>query len=230
MIFICLLMLWAAGPVSAQQVSGDHRLRNLYDSLFQTGRHVINGKLHQTRYPPGTGHPYFGEFSWTNGRIGKDRPDILYPAIRYDLLSDDLLIQHFSLTGSHVIIVNKHVARAFIIGDHEFYLLENQTGAGFNFEPGYYESVYREDTELWVRWKKFFSERSSGTGEYKQTSTVFIMKGDRFHKITNRRSLLRALQDREDEIKSFLGQQGISVRQAGIGQLISIVRYYDEKL
>lgn len=228
-IFICLLMLWTDGPVSAQQVPGDHRLQCLYDSLFQTDRQVINGELRQARYPQGNGHPYFGGFAWTQGMIGKDKADIPYPAIRYDLLNDDLLIQHFSLKGSHVIIVNKQIAGTFTIGDHKFYLLENPSGTNFNFEPGYYELLYSEGTELWIRWKKFFSERSAGSGEYRQTRTVFIKKGDHFYKITNRRSLLRAFEDREDEIKSFIRQQGISVGRAGIGQLISIVSFYDEK-
>jgi hypothetical protein len=228
-IFICLLMLWTSGPISAQQVSGDQRLQCLYDSLFQTSLHVVNGKSQQARYPEGNGHPYFGGFAWTEGMIGKDKADIPYPAIRYDLLDDALLIQHFSLTGSHVIIVNKQIARTFTTGDHKFYLLDNQSGTNFNFEPGYHELVYSEGTELWIRWKKFFSERSAGSGEYRQTRTVFIRKEDHFYEITNRRSLLRALQDREDEIKSFIRQQGIPVSRAGIGQLISIISFYDEK-
>jgi hypothetical protein len=229
MIFISLLLLLTAGQVQSQPVSGDHLLRCLYDSLFQTSRHLVNGKLHQPRYSQGNSHPYFGGFTWARGMIGKEVANIPYPAIRYDLVGDDLLIQHFSLTGSHVVIVNKQIAKSFILDGHKFYLLEDQSAAGFNFEPGYYESAYKGNTELWIRWKKFFSERSSGTGEYRQTSTAFIRKGDRFFKITNRRSLLRALKDREDEVKSWLREQGISVNRAGIGQLVSILRSYDEK-
>ena len=221
-------MVGTFGSVSAQQVSGDYHLRTLYDSLFQTSQSVINGKLHQTRYPAGIGHPYFGEFSWTSGIISKDKAGIPYPAIRYDLLNDDLLIQHFSITGSHVIIANKDIVEAFIIGDHKFYMLEFQPGADFNFDPGYYETVYRSKTEIWIRWEKFFSERSSGSGEYVQSLSVIIKNGDQYHKITNRKSLLRALQDKEDEIKAYINQHGISVSRAGIDQLISLVRYYDD--
>ncbi len=222
------LLLYTTLSVYAQQVSGDYHLRTLYDSLFQTSQSVINGKLHQTRYPAGIGHPYFGEFSWTNGIISKEKVGIPYLAIRYDLLNDDLLIQHFSITGSHVIIVNKDIVEAFIIGDHKFYMLESQPGANFYFEPGYYETVYRSKTEIWIRWEKFFSERSSGSGEYEQTRSVIIKNGDQYHKITNRKSLLLALQEREEDIKEYLRQHGITVSRAGIDQLISIVRYYDD--
>jgi hypothetical protein len=225
----CLLLVCTFGPVPAQQLPRDNHLRTLYDSLFQTSHYVINGKLHQTRYPQGTGHPYFGDFSWTSGIISKDMINIPYHAIRYDLLSDDLLIQHFSATGSHIVIVNKDIVGAFILGDHKFYLLESQPGSDFNFEPGYYESVYRSDTEIWIKWKKFFSEGSSGSGEYKQTRSVFIKNGNHFYKITNRKSLLQALQDREDDIKAYIKQHDISVNRAGIDQIISLVKYYDEE-
>ncbi len=227
-IVICLLMVFSLSPVSGQQVAGDYDLRKLYDSLFQTNQQMINGKLHQTRYPQGTGHPYFGEFSWTTGIISNDKVSIPFHAIRYDLLSDDLLIQHFSVSGSHIIIVNKNIVESFILGEHKFYLIESQPGADFNFEPGYYESVYSSDTEIWIKWKKFFSERSSGSGEYKQTRSLFIKNGNHFYKITNRRSLLQALHDREDDIKAYIDQHGISVNQDGIDQLISLLRYYED--
>lgn len=228
-IVICLLMVCTSSFATAQQVSGENHLHSLYDSLFQTSHHVINGKLHQTRYPQGIGHPYFGEFSWQSGFISNDRVNISYHAIRYDLLSDDLLIQHFSISGSHIIIVNRNIVKTFNLGDHKFYLLESQQGTDFNFEPGYYESVYWSDTEIWIKWEKFFSEGSSGSGEYKQTRNVFIKKGNHFYKITNRKSLLHALQDREDDIKAYINQHDISVSRAGIDQLISLVRYYDDE-
>jgi hypothetical protein len=226
-IVVCLMMLYPLSPVSAQQVKGEGHLRELYDSLFQTSQYVINGKLHHNRYPQGSGHPYFGTYSWTSGIISKGKLSIPHQAIRYDLVSDDLLIQHFSVTGSQVIIVNKGIAGAFMLGDHKFCLLESQPGADFNFEPGYYESVYQEDTEIWIRWKKFFTERSSGSGEFLQTRSVFVKSSNHFYRITNRRSLLRALQDREDDIKAYIHQHGITVNRVGIDDLISLVRYYD---
>jgi hypothetical protein len=226
-IVVFLLMVYPLSPISAQQVAGAGHLRELYDSLFQTSLYVINGKLNHNRYPQGTGHPYFGAYSWTSGIISNGNINIAHQAIRYDLVNDDLLIQHFSVTGPQVIIVNKDIAEAFMIGDHKFCLLESQPGADFNFEPGYYESVYQGDTEIWIRWKKFFSERSSGSGEYLQTQSVFIKSRNVFYKITNRRSLLRALHDREDNIKAYIHQHGLSVSRAGIDELISLVRYYD---
>lgn len=227
-IVICILIFCSSGSISAQQVSREDNITSYYDSLFQTNKYLLNGKLHQTRYPRGSGHPYFGDFSWMSGIISINEVRIPYHAIRYDLLSDDLLIQHFSVTGSHIIIVNKDIVGEFMLGDHKFYLLESQPGADFNFEPGFYESVYRSNTEIWIKWNKFFSERSSGSGEYKQTRNVFIKNGNHFYKITNRKSLLLALQDREDDIKEYLSQHGITVSRAGIDQLISLVRYYDD--
>ena len=227
-IVICILIFCSSGSISAQQVSREDNITSYYDSLFQTNKYLLNGKLHRTRYPRGAGHPYFGDFSWMSGIISINEVRIPYHAIRYDLLSDDLLIQHFSVTGSHIIIVNKDIVGEFMLGDHKFYLLESQPGADFNFEPGFYESVYRSNTEIWIKWNKFFSERSSGSGEYKQTRNVFIKNGNHFYKITNRKSLLLALQDREEDIKVYLSQHGITVSRAGIDQLISLVRYYDD--
>ena len=220
-------MAFKSCSVSAQLAADDSNLRRLYDSLFQTSKYLINGKLHQTRYPGGIGHPYFGEFSWTSGIISNDKIGIPHHAIRYDLLNDDLLIQHFSVTGSHIIIVNKKFAREFMLGEHKFLLLESLHGEDLDIEPGYYESVYRSTTEILIRWKKFYTKGTSGSGGYEQTQTVFIKNRGNYYKITNRKSLLLALQDREDDINAYLSQHAISVRRAGIDELISLVIYYD---
>ena len=207
-----------------------HQLQPLYDSLFQTGNLVVHGKEHKGQYPPGKGHPFFDQQNWRSGYIEMLQMSLAYDAIRYDLLNDHLLIQHFSESGSHVVIVNRDYAREFQLDGHHFFFLEMVEGDGSGLEPGYYEAGYGSGTEIWIRWKKSFSEGSQGSGQYELSTTHYIKNNNSYFRITNRKSLLRAFPEREDEIKSYLKKQKISVSRADTEQLAGIVSYYVEQL
>lgn len=215
-------MVLHAEPVLAQ-----HELQPLYDSLFQTKNILIHGKEYNIRYPQGEGHPFFGRQSWRSGFIQVHQMRLAHDAIRYDLLNDHLLIQHFSESGSHVIMINKDYAGEFHLDGHRFCFLEGLVGSGPDLEPGYYEAVYGPGIEIWARWKKTFSEGSQGSGQFEQTRTFFIKNRDHYYQITNRKSLISAFPGMEDDIKSYLKKKKIPVRRAVLEQLVDVVKYYE---
>ena len=199
----------------------------MYDSLFQTGSLLVHGKEYKIRYPQGNGHPFFGQQSWRSGYIQMHGMRLAHDAIRYDLLNDHLLIQHFSGSGSHVIMINKEHAREFQLDGHRFCFLEEVEDAGPDLEPGYYEAAYGAGTEIWARWKKTYTEGSQGKGSFEQSRTYFVKNRNRYYRITNRKSLIRAFPGREEDIKTYLKNHRIPVRRAGLEQLEDVVRYYE---
>ena len=223
---ICLIIVIASLSLSAQEVSDNTPLQYLYDSLFQTSKSLINGRLNNEKYPKSTGHPFYGEYGWAKGAINIEGTDIPYHALRYDLVNDNLLIQHFSVTGSRAIIVNKDITREFTLENHRFVLFDAQPGPVNKPEPGYYESVFRSETELWIKWIKYYSE-SSGSFECKLRRTKFIMNKGIFYKISNRKSLLHAFPDREDDIKAYLRKHHIVVKQATDDQFVGLLQFYE---
>ena len=121
MLFFSFLLWSFSGAIMGQS----EEIQSCYDSLFQTHNVMINGSLHQGRHDPGQGHPFFGEMSWRPGDLGVGRQVIKNQDVRYDLLNDCLLLQHFSLSGSHVINLNEQLVRSFTLDGHSFYLLES---------------------------------------------------------------------------------------------------------
>lgn len=210
-------------PLYAQE-----ELLPLYDSLFQTKNQLINGRVIQGHVPGGNGHPYFGPSGWQSGIIVMEGKSIPCEAIRYDLLTDQLLIQHFSKSGSYVIRATRDIARVFELGSHTFCFLDATQVRDSDFGPGYFETVYKSDTELWIKWEKIFTKGSSGSGRFEQTRSFCIMKDHSYYRINGRKSLLDVFQDIEAEIKEFLKEKEISVRRAGIDDLIAVIRFYDD--
>ncbi len=223
LVFVILLIFqW---PVLAQ-----HDLLSLYDSLFQTENTLIYGKEYKLRYPQSKGHPFFGDQSWRSGFVKVHRLDLAYDAIRYDLLNDHLLVQHFSESGSHVIQIDKQYASEFHLDGHHFCYLNGSGGSGSDLEPGYYEAAYGSGPEIWIRWRKIFSEGSQGRGQYDESRVLYIKNGHRYFRITNRKSLLEAFPDRDEKIRAYLKDENIVVRRADLEELAGVVRYYAEQL
>jgi hypothetical protein len=204
-------------------------VQTYYDSLFQTSNYQINGTLNQGKYKTGKGHPYFGEMNWRPGILYVENHNISNPAVRYDLLNDCLLSQNFTLAGSHVININKEIVRSFRLDGHTFRFLDVFQDENSGMEAGYYESAFRSESEIWVKREKYFAESSQGGGEYVYKNTIYIKGGDTWHKITNKKSLLKAFPGRENDLKSYIKKFGVVVRHGNVDQLVELVKYIENQ-
>jgi hypothetical protein len=237
-LFFSILLISFLGPVRGQQKASGmevpdtdipEMIQSRYDSLFQTHNIRINGSLHQGRYDPGEGHPFFGEKSWRSGTLGAGLQVVNNQVLRYDLLNDCLLLQHFSLSGSHAINLNKQVVYSFTLDGHSFYFLDSSNFDRGISEAGYYELAYGAETEVWVKWEKYFAERSQEGGEYVNRNSNYIERGGTFYRISNKKSLLRVFPGREDELKAYMRKERMVIRNGNVDQIVDLVKYIENR-
>ncbi len=111
--------------------------------------------------------------NWRPGILDIEDRQISNHALRYDLLTDCLLIQHFSTSGSHVISINSESIRSFRLDGHMFHFLDFFQEENSKMEAGYYESAFRSELEIWVKWRKYFAEgHREGVNMYTATPSI----------------------------------------------------------
>ncbi|MFH0759218.1 MAG: hypothetical protein V2B15_18160 [Bacteroidota bacterium] len=214
---------WGLMPV-AGRLPGT--LQAYYDSLLQTASLPVNGKLQTERVSEGRGHPYFGDSDWAAGILNMKGKQVGYNKIRYDLLHDGVLILHFSASGSQVIRTPRGLVSAFDLQGHRFIWLDQGAGPGLVHLPGYYEPIYRNGPELWVRREKYLQERNSGSSAYRSERIIYLKNNGEYHRVTGRRSILKAMHDRAPEMKAYLNQNRIAWRDAGPEQWKTLMDHY----
>lgn len=232
-----ILMMIFLGPVQGQQKADRSELtdtdipeiiQSSYDSLFQTHKVWIKGSLHQEGYEPGEGHPFFGEISWRTGILGQGPQAHKNQVLRYDLLNDRLLLQHFSFSGSHAINLNKQVFSSFTMDGHSFYYLDASNSDPEISENGYYERAYDgSEIELWVKWKKYYTERSQGGGEYTSKNNNYLKRGDTFYEISNKKSILRAFPGSEEKLKAYMRKEKMVIHKGNVDQLVGLIKHIE---
>ena len=198
----------------------------LYDSLFETNLDLINGRNHSERYPAGTGHPFFISQQSMPGHIICGGKKYTYPHIRYDVFNDMLQIHHFARTGSYILDLNKQDIDGFKLDGHTFVQIREDEIHDAGITPGFYELKHQGKYTFWIRWEKNYSDRTVETsGGYENSEQRYIQAGDQWYRIVNRRSLLKAIPEYQDEIKAYLRNSGISLRIATVEELLTVIRY-----
>jgi hypothetical protein len=244
------LSLHCSGQVFGQQTkysSGDSNVRQdrqseaqqteciqkLYYQLVATPKDIINGKeslpysfRHETT-------PYFHSRDKLNATLNANHRIYNNIKLQYDTYTDELIytdISRILFNEFPRIELNKDIIDGFslfIDGDtinfRHFRFPENQ---GKKLEDGFYEVVYEGRTIFIIRHHSLLYNKQ-GLDEYKYSPRKYVFEGDKYYKISNRKSMVLMAGDHSKEIKEFLHKSRIKVRRAGKDQIVEVLKYYD---
>ena len=78
------------------------------------------------------------------------------------------------------------------------------------------------------KWQKRYNKPSqNSSGEFLQFNELYILNQSTFHKIKRKPQLIKALKDREKEIKAYLKEQHIFIGSGDVGNIKQVVDYYN---
>jgi hypothetical protein len=204
------------------------RLNNIHDSVFVLHDNLVNGRLYISTADI-YNHPFFLENSWKPGTVYYSGTFSGSEIMKYDLLTDNLIIL-LKLQGiSYPVSINREIVREFILNGHHFILLDDFQNRGTS-EPvtGYYETLYNGTTGLFVRWmKREAANKLTMQNEYPQEVIYYLRKDGEYHIIKNKADFIRTLGDHYDEIRSFIKTNRLRFSQDKTGNMVRILEYYD---
>ena len=63
---------------------------------------------------------------------------------------------------------------------------------------------------------------------YKEKNSFFILKGERYHLVNNKSSVLKVFEDQKSALKKFISKNHLKYKNNKESALIQIAREYDE--
>ena len=159
------------------------------------------------------GHPYFDTSALTNGRVYYDGLVYSDVPMLYDIITDELIIQHYN----KVFLVQLIRARidSFRIQEHHFSHLGRDSLAE-GIQEGFYDRIYNGNIKLYVKRKKIIQESIPDMQVERrvyQNDKYFLYKDGVYHNIHSESSVLRLLNDKRSVLKQTLRKHKTKFRK-----------------
>jgi hypothetical protein len=233
---LLFLLLGIYLPVSGQGVADTsfrqkaiENLIGFYRTSIGLQAHLYNGPLYEPYIRSFiSGHQFFNIDSITKGSVTYDGLGYYNISMRYDLVRDEVIIQH---PNGFAINLIKQKLDSFSLFDQQFVKIENVKGAGGLDSTGYYQQLYSSPAiSLLAKRKKFLQEvigRTSIETSIYSRDFYYIVKDGNYYPIKNKKALLEILKDKKSETQQYIKRNRLRFREFE-KDVLETVSYYDQ--
>ena len=229
-------------PAGAQQIDSQQdeiyqksfaRAVSIYDASIGKNSMLFSGRSYYNKHAGLKGHQYFKDDYWERGSIIYEGQVFDSIFIKYDIYSDLLLIEHFNINGyPSPIQLYRPKVRSFTLMKYYFIWLEKDTIS--NLRAGFYNQMYKShDLEVLIKRRKEIvnaNEINSIREEFAVKDRYYIKKDQMIYRVRKMSSIVKVLEDRKKEVKSFIKKNQYRFRENPDIQLVEVVKYYDSLL
>ncbi len=192
-----------------------------------------------SRYEGQQGTPYFLS-DWNKGQIAlRDGRQLKDVSLKFDAHRQELIMLRPKLGNDSIIVARPTVSRFLLTSvDGQSYLFSRYPTLNTNdndLKEGYYMVLYEGKTALLKRVVKTLKKADYKGGysadvrydSYSDVNSYYLLKPDQtLTKVKlSEKSLLDALSDRQDALKTFIKQEKLSLKSEG--DAITLVKQYD---
>lgn len=221
-VFFLIVILMLVQPALSGFLRCSGQDHDQYDPPLYQGRIFIPESY------PDANHPYFMSNRWIEGSITLE--GVLFTGV----------LQQFNITeegmalslplGNRSVFIHPHPSRIdeFKMADHRFIKIDEAHREFGDCRPGFYELLYENRLRLLVKHTKIAAQGSVGQEQFDYRMSRYIQRNGGCFLVRNRRELLIALGDHQEEIKVFLKESGIFVRGASDQDIIRVLIHYSE--
>ena len=234
-LFYLLMAYFTSADVSGQVLAPDSNVYtaklNSIELYYQSLGHqspIYNGSEY-VAYPGfiEEGHVFFETNSFVKATVGFDGMVFHDIPVLYDLLKDQLIIQHY--THLYNITLAPGKADHFVINNHTFiYLPADSEG---KIKPGFYEQLYNGKTIAFEKRIKTITEEHSTTqitNTVRQKVFYYIKKEGKYYIINNTRGLLNVLKYKKKEVQQNLNKNHLKFKEQPEQTLAKALQVYDQ--
>ncbi len=231
------LFLSAQNPSEEQhQVSETEaftRAVNVYEDAFHNHTKILTGKYHNDVYKGIKGHSYYNEITWKTGCVVYESQKYDSVEIKYDIYTDLLLIKYIDQQG-YIRPIQLYSAKvnAFQINDHHFINVKGDSSK--DHISGFFDLLLDgKIASVLAKRRKEVNKSTTLTSlenRFLINDILYIHIEDSFYKVKNRKSILKILSDRKNELKSFLKLNKGRFKKDQEKELVEVVKYYNSIL
>lgn len=188
---------------------------NVYYQSLQQQSGLYNGSEYvQYTTTLKEGYPYFDTTILVRGTVFYD--SLLYNDVPmlYDIIRDELIIQHFNKV--FMVQLVKPKVDWFDMGGHHFLQLGRDSTIQGNVSYGFYDVLHNGKTKLYCKRIKMIQESIPDMQlerKVYEKERYFIYKDSVYHEFFSESSLLSILKDKKSELKQILRKNKIKFRK-----------------
>lgn len=228
LLFYCYASLHAQNNLVLKDhpiVSADTAISFYYKFTDQRSR-LYNGKEY-IGYLPMEGHPFFGDQDLHRGTVFYDGLYFDSVNMQYDLVKDELIIQHFDIFFKLVLISSK--VKEFKFLNHHYKRMIRDSVNQLPVPTGYYDFLHEGNITLIAKRTKRIDEMVTDKIVRKiiEKNFYYLIRDGVYYPIKSYRSLLSLFKDRSKEIRQDLRRNGLKFRKNREGAIIRAVKFYD---
>jgi hypothetical protein len=221
-------------PVTAQHDTNAHTAMptivhagDVYNPFIEKQSRLYEGLEHIGYSLRIKGHAYFLQKELQTGSVVYDELEFANVPMLYDLLKDQVVIQHFNGFTKLSLISEK--VRSFTLNNHHFIRLQADSASHSPIITGFYDELYTGRLNLLVKRGKFIEEtiKDEVEREFIKYDLFFIEKEGTYYAIKNYKGLLTVLKDRSKEVKQYLRKNRIKYRKDRENAIVKATVYYD---
>ena len=208
-------------------------IKSSYSAKIEVPNELINGKEYESYYIRSTSKPLLYPEKRRTATLFTRTRQYKNISLQYDTFHDEVIFTDKSRILSDrfpQIALNKDIAVGFnLYFDDDsliFRYFRLPECSKLNLSEGFYEIAYQGRTRFVIKHKSSFYQRE-GLNEYKYYREYYVSTGEAFHKIKNKKSLLKLFGEKSGMMKKYLHESRFRMGQANRNQLVDILKHYD---
>lgn len=235
-IILCCIFVSILSWTSGQDMGGTENplppLRHWFEQATGSELLFINGTQYRDVYPGTNGHPFLGDGQWSEGTIQSEGKTYRGLMLRFDLCKDLLVYNYIHESGIYAVSLNNDRIERFSMQGHHFVYINNnyspEQGKAQLAGPGFYEEICRGKASLYLKWiKQYDPPTSRGNGRFLAFEQMFILKDGTLYRVSGKRSMLRVLNDQQNQIKQYIREHGLILRGNDAKAYHQAVEFYN---
>ena len=159
------------------------------------------------------GHPYFDTSALTTGRVYYDGMVYSDVPMLYDIITDELIIQHYNKV--FLVRLIRAGIDSFSMQEHHFSHLGRDSIVE-GIQEGFYDRIYNGNIKLYVKRKKVIQESIPDMQVERrvyQNDKYFLYTDSVYHDIHSESSILKLMKDKRSELKQTLRKHKVKFRK-----------------
>jgi len=233
----CLLICVVGSQCSGQTIRPDsafisaavNKAAALYTQTIDSESHLYHG-LEYINYDKVylEGHQFYRTDKETEGTILYDGAQYTQVPLLYDLVLDQVIIEHPE-SSYQLSLISEKVKEFSFLG-HTFIRLEPDTLSGSPIRTGFYDLLVAGNTSFLVRRTKNIQERAEQggmKGEFHTKDKYYIQQQNRYYQVHSKKSVFQLFPDHKRELQKFARNNKLNFRKKRESAIAQLIQYYN---
>jgi hypothetical protein len=227
-LYLILFVIILSQNLISSALAGDKQpVNQQHPDPLKENQILYNGRIWQNHFTNVKGNQFLFSNEYLPATVTINGKYFKGLNINFDIYNDEIITPK---NNGAMVQLNKEMVDSFTLQyELKTYRFKNTDPDSLKEIKGYVNVLYEGKCALYVKYKKEI-ELLAVDDKYDlffQTQKIFLVQGKTVTQISNKKDLLKAMNNEKVQIKAFMKKNGVRVSKKTPSGFVSVVRYYD---